>query len=145
MQGERLRLRPLTSRDASDLKELTDSEEVYRYLPTFLFEKKYDDPEEVIRRMYDECLDESLIIGVFSDSAFCGLVEVYVYRAPLRKVSVGYRLLPRFWGKGIATEALGLIVNYLFRETDVKIVTASVIVSCSPSFSAFSSRGRLAC
>ena len=112
IRGERLELRPLTLRDAPCLKELTESEEVYRYLPTFLFEQKDNDPEEVIRRMYDECLEESLILGVFSNGEFCGLAEVYGYRAPLLKASVGYRLLPRFWGKGIATEALRLIVNY---------------------------------
>ena len=122
-----LELRQLTQRDADALRELTESEEVYRYLPTFLFEKKYDDPEEVIRRLYNECLEESLILGVFSDEEFCGLAEVYGYRAPLLKVSVGYRFLPRFWGKGIATEVLGLVVNYLFHETNVKIISASVM------------------
>ncbi|MBR3551786.1 MAG: GNAT family N-acetyltransferase [Clostridia bacterium] len=125
--SEHLMLRQLSPGDAAGLRELTNSPEVYRYLPTFLFEKKYADAECAIREMYDAGRKESLILGVFSDGAFCGLAEFYGYRAPLRKVSVGYRLLPQFWGRGIATKALALMVGYLFNETDIRIVTASVM------------------
>ena len=127
LQSERLTLRALRESDADGLRALTDSPDVYRYLPTFLFEKKYDDPQTVIRRLYDECLEESLILGVFSGDAFCGLIEVYGYRAPLLKASVGYRLLPMYWRQGIATKALGRMADYLLHETDVRILTASVM------------------
>lgn len=63
--GERVTLRALTRRDAEGLRKLTKSEEVYRYLPAFLFEKRYGDAEYVIDHLYDECLKESLILGVF--------------------------------------------------------------------------------
>ncbi|MBR3305573.1 MAG: hypothetical protein IKI74_07090 [Christensenellaceae bacterium] len=36
--------------DARVLEKLTDEEEVYRFLPAFLYEKRYDDKGEVIRR-----------------------------------------------------------------------------------------------
>lgn len=127
IRGDELELRPLEARDAESLRELTESDEVYRFLPTFLFEKKFDSAEEAIRRMYDEGLESSLILGIFSNGEFCGLAEFYGYRAPFLKISVGYRLLPRYWGKGIATKALGLMVGFLFGETDVKIITASVM------------------
>ena len=127
IKGTDLELRRLIAHDADGLRELTESDEVYTYLPTFLFEKKYDDPAYAISRMYDECIKDSLILGIFSKDGFCGLAELYGWRGPFLKVSVGYRLLPRFWGKGIATEALGLLVDYLFSETKVRIVTASVI------------------
>lgn len=122
-----IEIRKLEAADALGLKELTKSEDVYRYLPAFLFEKKYEDTEYTISRMYDECLEDSLILGVFLDGEFCGLEEIYGYRFPFRKVSVGHRFLSRFWGEGIATRALSLVVEYLFTETDVKIITASVL------------------
>ena len=128
LKGERVTLRPLMENDADALRELTEDGEVYRYLPTFLFEKKYEDKTVVIDRLYDECLKESLILGVFVDDGFCGLAEIYGYRAPFLKVSVGYRLLKRCWGKGIATETLGIMVRYLLDETDIRIITASTMV-----------------
>ena len=127
IRGGELELRQLAASDADGLRQLTESDEVYRTLPTFLFEKKYDDAAVAIRRMYDEGLEGSLILGIFRAGEFCGLAEFYGYRAPLLKISVGYRLLPRFWGQGIATKALGLMVGYLFQETNVKIITASVL------------------
>ena len=100
---------------------------VYRYLPTFLFEKQYA-PAEAIARLYDEGLRDSLILGVFSGERFCGLAEIYGYRAPIRKASVGYRLLREEWGKGIATEALGLLIRELLENRGIEIITASTMV-----------------
>ena len=54
IKTERLVLRKIEETDAEGLSELTHSPDVYRYLPTFLFEQKYEDVHEVIRRLYDE-------------------------------------------------------------------------------------------
>ncbi len=40
---------------------------------------------------------------------------------------MGYRFLPRCRGRGIATKTLRLLTGYLFSETDIRIVTASVM------------------
>ena len=128
LQGKRLRLGRLTPEHADGLQELVNSENVYRYLPTFLFEKQYPDVRDVIDRLYDECWKESIILGIFLNGGFCGLAEMYGYRDPIHKISVGYRLLERCWGKGIATEALGIMIDYLYNETDIEIITASTMI-----------------
>lgn len=128
IHGSRVLLRRLEDHDASELQKLVDSPSVYRYLPTFLFEKKYVDVHEIIRRLYDECLKDSIILGIFMEGRFCGLGEFYGYRDPIHKISVGYRLLEERWGMGIATEALGAMVRYLYDETDIEIITASTMV-----------------
>ena len=64
----------------------------------------------------------------YCDGDFCGLAEFYGYRDQLHKVSVGYRLLERHWGKGIATETLRLMLKYLQENTDIEIITASTMV-----------------
>ncbi len=127
LAGERLCLRPLAGPDAENLNRLFREDAVYRYLPRFLFEKKHA-PAEAIVRLYEECLQDSLILGVFSPDRFCGLAEIYGYRAPLRKASVGYRLLREEWGKGIATEALGILVRELLENRGIELITASTMV-----------------
>ena len=62
-----------------------------------------------------------------------GLAEFYGLRDRLHKASVGYRLRERYWGKGIATEAVRLMVGYLYGETDIEIITASTMVENSAS------------
>lgn len=127
LKGERVTLRALTSDDADGLRELTGDEEVYRYLPTVLFEKRYDDAEEVISRLYDECLNDSLILGIFTQDRFCGLAEVYGCYPALRKVSIGCRLARAAWGQHLAAEALGLLLDHLTLEKGIEVVTASVM------------------
>ena len=130
MENERITLKKLVLSDADSLRELTDNSKVYDYLPTFLFEKKYEDPETVIERLYTECVEEdgSVILGVFADGSFCGLAEVYGFRDEIHKISIGYRLLERCWGQGIATEAVGLMAHELLEVKDIEIITASTMI-----------------
>lgn len=124
----RIILKRLTEADAPALQSLAGDQDVYRYLPTFLFEKKYPDAKDVIRRLYDECLEESLILGIFANDSFCGLTELYGFRDRIRKISVGYRLAKAFWGQGIATEALSMILDFLQTQTNIEIITASSMI-----------------
>ncbi|MCR5181540.1 MAG: hypothetical protein K6D56_00785 [Clostridia bacterium] len=55
LEGGHLVLRKLVPSDEEALRELVESPAVYRYLPDFLFEKKYPDAGEVIRRLYTCC------------------------------------------------------------------------------------------
>lgn len=128
LHGSRVVLRALEQIDAPGLQALVNSTAVYRYLPTFLFEKKYEEVHEVIRRLYDEAMKDSIILGIFIEDCFCGLGEFYGYRDPIHKISVGYRLLEEYWGMGIATEALSVMIKYLYNVTNIEIITASTMV-----------------
>ncbi|MBR0509055.1 MAG: GNAT family N-acetyltransferase [Clostridia bacterium] len=110
------------------LQAFKKSDAVYRYLPTFLFERRYPDVETVIARLYTEAMEESLILGVYRNGEFCGLAEFYGYKAHINKISVGYRLAESCWGKGTATEALRLMVDLLYAKTPIEIITASTMV-----------------
>lgn len=128
LSSDSLCLKRLEMENTDDLHRLVRQKAVYRYLPTFLFEQKYSDTREVIRRLYDECLEYSLILGVFQQNRFCGLAEMYGYREPIHKISVGYRLLQEEWGRGIATEALRLMTDELIFRRGIEIITASTMV-----------------
>lgn len=128
IKSERLVLRKIEERDAEGLSELAHNPKVYRYLPTFLFEQKYEDVHDVISHLYNECFKDSIILGVFLDDGFCGLAEIYGYRENTHKASIGCRFSERCWGKGIATETVGALVRYLTEETDIEIITASTMV-----------------
>ena len=130
LQSERLILRRLTQADAEALDRLAHSDIVYRYLPTFLYEQKYPDIHRVIDGLYDECLRESLILGIFlkEDETFCGLAEMYAFRDKIHKISIGYRLMEQYWGRGIASETVALMTGYLFHEAGIKIITASTMI-----------------
>ena len=132
LESNRLCLQRLCDADAEELRAFAHDRSVYRYLPTFLFEQKYEDPYIVIQRLYAECFQakESLILGIFlkDAKAFCGLAEFYGFKDALHKTCVGYRLKETYWGRGIATETVALMVDYLYSQTDIEIITASTMV-----------------
>ena len=141
LKGNRVTLKQVTHEDKDGLQELVESEAVYRYLPTFLYEKKYKDLSYVIDHLYTECLKESLILGIYVDGEFAGLAEMYDYNKEMRKVSVGGRLLERFWGQGVAAETLSLLVTYLTGEAGMEIITASTMVENKASAAVLKKNG----
>ena len=121
-------IRRITQNDAEGLERLRNDSRVYQYLPTFLFEKKYEDVSYVIEQLYEECFRDSIILGVFEDGEFCGLVEMYGYREELHKISVGGRFCSECWGRNLASRALQLMIKYLYEETEIEIITASSMI-----------------
>ena len=74
-------------------------------------------------------------LGVYmrDDMSFCGIVELYGCNEEMLKISMGYRLLERFWGRGIATNAVAMTVEHLLNNTNIEIITASTMVENSAS------------
>ena len=133
LENESVTLRRVTEKDAEALRAMTCSRKVYRYLPTFLFEQQNDDVCAVIRELYGEIFREkkSLILAVCRTEApeiFCGLAEFYGFKDLLHKTCIGYRLAEPFWGQGIAARTVELMVEYLYTQTDTKIITASTMI-----------------
>ena len=137
----RLVLKLLEDRHAEALRELTEDRRVYRYLPTFLFEKRYADPHEAVARLYTECLEDSLILGIFEGDSFCGLAELYGYQAEIHKISIGCRLCRRCWGRGIATQVIAALVRWLYETAGIEIITASSMVENHGSANALRKNG----
>lgn len=137
LENAQIILRKLRKDDLPYLREMIADDAVYRYLPTFLFEKQYNDLSEMLSALYSTCFDdkESLILCIErkSDGKFCGLAEFYGFKDVLHKVCVGYRLKQDCWGGGIATATVGLMVDYLFSQTDIEIITASTMIENAAS------------
>ena len=133
MEGERVILRKLSEDDREILREMAQSDKVYRYEPTYLLEQQYTDMDELLRDLYGKYFEskQNLFLGIFlrdNPSELCGLAEFYDYRDHLHMVSIGTRLREKFWKSGIATEVAKLMSDYLFRETDIEIITAETMV-----------------
>ncbi len=133
LEGERLILRRITESDREALREMANSNIVYRYEPTYLLEQQYTDMDQLLHDLYGEYFDKklNLFLGVFlkdDPTELCGLAEFYDYRDHIHMVSIGTRLREKYWKGGIATEVAKLMSDYLFGETDIEIITASTMV-----------------
>ena len=131
IEGEHVLLRPLEDGDAEALAEMVGNPKVYAHEPAFLFERQFEDMHEAIAQVYGAQFadKQSLILGICmqGEEQICGLAEFYGLRQPAHKVSIGYRLLERYWGRGIASETVALMLEYLLGHTDILLVTASTL------------------
>ncbi len=57
---------------------------------------------------------------------FMGACGFNYYKPELKKVEVGYWLLPEFWGHGYAAEALAAAIDFAIKQTDVERIEAFV-------------------
>ena len=129
-------LRKPTNDDLEGIKKMLLCEDVYRYVPTFVPEKQYNDNiDYFINTMCPELFNKKIeiILGIYYKYNFCGLFELYHYDSGKKQVSIGYRINKDFWNKGITSESLSLIIDYLFKQTDTSTICASNMISNSAS------------
>ena len=133
LETERLVLRKLEESDSEDLRGLVENDNVYKYLPTFLIERQYEDTKEAIRNINGKYFEdrEGIILGIFDKrtSQFGGLIELYGYKQKLHSIHIGCRLVEEVWKNGIAAEATVVLVDYLLEETDIEIIAASTMAN----------------
>ena len=136
LENEYIVIHKLRPEDAEPLRKLTEDPLVSRYLPSFLYELKYEDKALVIEREEEEYFrtGEGIMLGIYIRRAgadapeiFVGLAEIYGYEEERSKASIGDRILPEFWGKGISTNVVGLLRDYLIDDLGLRIVTAHIL------------------
>ena len=134
LSNDLITLRKMTEDDADALKALTEEENVYKTIPTFLYELKYPDKREVIARMDEECFATELyvLLGVYLNSGeetgkMVGIAEIYNYDRHKKKASIGARISEAYWGCGVGSSVAVLLRDYLIRTLGLRTVTAHVL------------------
>lgn len=125
-------IRKMSDSDADALAQFTSNAEVYRTLPTFLYELKYEDKHKVIALADEELFDtgEGILMGIYlteDPGHLVGIAEIYNYEKNKAKASIGYRLDSPVWGRGIATRAVALLKEYLIGDAGLRTITAHVL------------------
>ncbi|MBQ9059932.1 MAG: GNAT family N-acetyltransferase [Firmicutes bacterium] len=157
LENEQILLRKMTMSDAPALQAFKDNKEVQQFLPTFLYEQKYEDAREVIRRVDEECFrtKETILLAVCCkqtegtaddtckqrEGPLVGLAEIYHYEENKEKASIGCRLDSSVWGHGIGTRVIGLLRDYLIGDLGLRTVTAHVMRDNGPSARAAEKNG----
>ena len=138
LESDRLILREWTGADSPAMESIVHDADVYRFLPTFLYEQSYEDLDKMIACARKECFDthKSILLGIFlknDPERLVGIAEIYNYEPEKEKASIGYRLNRCYWGQGIASVTAALLVKYLIEQTDVRKITAHVMAENAAS------------
>jgi len=128
----RLIFRELQAEDAASMFELDSNAEVHRYLGNTPVQSK-EESEKVIQFIRKQYVDNG--VGRWAliekeSGEFVGWAGLKLMKEEINGHSdfydLGYRLIPRYWGKGYATEAGKALVKYAFETLKVKNVFAIV-------------------
>jgi ribosomal-protein-alanine N-acetyltransferase len=126
LRGERLLLRRFTLDDAPAMFENWASDgEVTKYL-TWPTHQNMEDSKAVLSDWvpkYDED-DGFYLWAIALDGVVIGSISVVDSSDKIEKAEIGYCIGRSWWGRGVMTGALGLVIDYLFREVSVNRIYA---------------------
>lgn len=133
IETERLILREIQLSDVDGMFTLDSDPEVHKYLGNMPIAKK-DQAEEYIRLLQQQYKERG--IGRWAvihkeTNEFMGWSGVkYLHESEQENgffnvYELGYRFIPKFWGKGYATESAQAWVDYMFNEAGVKSLYAA--------------------
>jgi RimJ/RimL family protein N-acetyltransferase len=128
LQGKRVRLRGPRNDDADALFALFSDPAVMRYWSrppmTTLGEA-----QGLIGEMLDSFEQRSLfnwMVSARDDDAVIGTCTLFRIDPRHRHAEIGYALRSDHWGRGIASEAVALVLDWAFRRLDLQRVEADI-------------------
>lgn len=128
LETDRLRLRELSLDDAPGIFELDSDPEVVRYLGRAPLASVEEARQRIAERMLADYARHGFgrwamqlkgaspaeLTESEPGGAFVGVAGLK-WLSELNEVDIGYGLLPRYWGRGLATEAARAAIDYGFR------------------------------
>lgn len=135
IETERLILRPFTLDDLEPSYELNLDAEVSQFTGDGGVVSK----EEIRRRIVENVFGDyekhgygRLAIELKGKEKFIGFTGLK-YVEDLKEVDLGYRLMKKYWGIGLASEAAKACVDFGFNELGLKRMIATVLPANSKS------------
>ena len=72
-----------------------------------------------------------------------GIGEIYDIDSRLERATIGYSIDEEYWGMGIATETVGMMIEYLFDEIETNRIEAHIMPENEPSARVLSKNGMI--
>ncbi len=133
LETDRMILREYTQADIEVMIPHYSDEEVWKYIDTH----PVNNPREILEVInwgkYILANNTGVLWGLFSkeDDSFVGEMN-YVGRrdgtieGKIHRAEVGYNMVSKHWGKGLASEALREIISYIFSTTEIHRLEAII-------------------
>lgn len=132
LENDKVIIRKMESNDVAALSEISNNDNVYKYIPPFLYKKSNKTLETAIKNLGGRDFEKKklIIAGIYlkdNPNKLVGLAEMFDYKKRENKITVGYRLNEDYWNKKIASNALKLMIEYLVNEIGITTLKAFVM------------------
>jgi len=128
IETKRLQLRPAKESDLESLYEVYSNPDVVRYTG----DTPWTDKEEAIEFIEDanEGLKQESLFGWCIEhkqtKRVIGTCSLFECDLDKRVAEVSYEILPSYWGQGLATELLPLLIDFGFNKLELNRINAFV-------------------
>lgn len=128
LETERLLLRQITPDDVQEVFELRSNPEIMKHIPRPLVTKKEEalDHIQMIQEKIENNEGINWAITLKPDNKLLGIIGHYRIKWEHYRSEIGYMLLPEAHGKGIATEAIQLMIDYGFKNMKMHSLEAII-------------------
>ena len=132
LQNDRVIIRKMEINDVPALWEISNNDNIYRYIPPFLYKKNHKFLETAVKNFGGRDFEKkkTIIAGIYlkeNPDKLVGLAEMFDYKERENKITIGYRLNEDYWNRKIATTAVSLMVEYLVNEKGIATLQACVM------------------
>ena len=132
LENNKVIIRKMVSSDIAALSEISNNDNVYKFISLFLYKKSNKALGTAIKNLGGRDFDNKkyIIAGIYlkdNPSQLVGLAEMFDYKKRESKITIGYRLNEDYWNKKIASNALKLMVEYLVNEIGITTLNAFVM------------------
>ncbi len=131
LEGARVVLRPLVMEDAKSLQENINDPDIYRYTLTIPHPYEMSHAEWWINHIQERIKESKayeLGIELKENGKIVGGMGLCKIDPKHDVAEVGYWLGKKYWGKGITTEALELLLDFAFNELKLHRVYAYTFI-----------------
>ena len=133
VEGERISFDPITEGDIPEYARLCRHESVNKYYGNDYKEDFGEVPDTAFfgRMEYEVGAGVSMTFAIRYEGCFAGEASVFAFDY-VGGARIGIRLLPEFWGKGIGSEALEMLLE-VAAQMDLRRVSTAVKKANAPS------------
>lgn len=126
LESDKVVLKKITEADIDELYEIYSNEKVFEYCG--IIPKKNKETVKNMIKHFERDFNKKDRVkwGIYSGELL-GIVEAFNFNQKVDMVTIGYFLSEKNWNKGVASEAVKVLVKYLFEVVDVNRIHAEVM------------------
>lgn len=139
---ERLYLRPISEKDIENIHHLHSLAETDEF-NTLGIPKDMNETREIVEGWTLENKRYVFAIELKQGNEFIGLIGITLGKEKYKNAEVWFKLDPRFWNKGYATESLKRIIAFGFEDLNLHRIEAGCAVANTGSIHVLEKVGML--
>jgi ribosomal-protein-alanine N-acetyltransferase len=127
ISSEKIELKRIEAGDLDDVFAIYSNERVFTYCG--ILPKSNKAAVQNMIGHFDRDFHKQTRIkwGIYVEGRLAGIIEAFDFSKKVEMVTIGYFLAESYWGKGIATEAVRLMVEFLFEKAEFNRIQAEVM------------------